>query len=130
MICVDSDCIIDFLRGKDYAIKIIGEYKDELITTEVNLFEVWLGIYSKNQISQKEVDNAKNLFDSLTIFSFKSGEGESAAKILSNLMKTGDIINYNDCFIAAIIKKNGVNSIITRNKKHFSKIKDIKVVDY
>ena len=40
MICLDSDCIIDFLRGKEEAIRIVERHKEELVSTEINIFEV------------------------------------------------------------------------------------------
>ena len=39
MICLDSDCIIDFLKGKKEAVDLVRKYKEEVITTEINRFE-------------------------------------------------------------------------------------------
>ena len=51
MICLDSDFIINYLRGKEEAIEFLMEVNnEELVTTEINVFEVFYGIYSKNQI--------------------------------------------------------------------------------
>ena len=130
MICLDSDCIIDFLKGKENAIQIIKENKDSLVTTEINVFEVWFGIYLKKELDEKEAENTRIIFDSLEILPFDNNSGEIATKILSKLTKKGNIVNQNDCFIAAIMIKNNCNMIITNNKKDFSRIEEIKVKSY
>lgn len=127
MICLDSDCIIDFLRGKKEAVALVDHYKENIITTEINKFEVLFGIYLKKDINEKEENTAKLFFDSLEILSFDEGCGEESARILASLSKEGNIINQNDCFIAAIMIKNGCKNIITRNKKDFERIKGINV---
>ena len=45
MILLDSDCIIDFLKAKEKAVEIISKNKDNITTTEINKFEVFLGAY-------------------------------------------------------------------------------------
>ena len=129
MICVDSDCIIDFLRGKKEAVEIIKKYKDELAATEINMFEIFTGIYAKREFSEKEENEAKQFFDSLNIF-YIDGWGIKAAKIFSDLLKIGKMMDQNDCFISAIMLVNGCNKIITGNVKHFSRIKGIEVISY
>ena len=130
MICLDSDCLIDFLKGKREAVEIIEKHKDSVLTTEINVFEVFLGIYLKKEISEKEESSARDFFNSTNILAFKKGSGKLAAKILSNLSKNGQVIGQNDCMTAAIMLKNQCNQIITRNEKHFSKIKELKVIPY
>ena len=130
MIFIDSDCIIDFLRGNENARKIIGKYETEISTSQINVFEIFFGIFNKKNVSEKEIVLADNFFNSISVFSFDGKCGRISAKILSGLMKEGNPINQNDCFIGAIMLKNGINTIISNNKKHFSKIKDIKVITY
>jgi len=38
---LDSDCVIDYLKGKKEAIEVVGKYKDEIVTTEITVFEVF-----------------------------------------------------------------------------------------
>lgn len=130
MIGIDSDCIIDFLKGKKEAIEIIEEHKEDIITTEINSYEVLLGIYLRKDISKEEENLAKQFFESIQKFPFDKKCGEISAKILSDLIKKGEEINQNDCFISAILTKNKINRIITRNKKHFNKIKGIEIIEY
>lgn len=130
MICIDSDCIIDFLKGKENAIKTIEKYKYELMTTEISVFEIFFGVYIQKEINENEIMTAENFFNSIDVFSFNKECGNISAKILTNLIKNGKTIEQNDCFIAAIMKKNRCDKIITRNEKHFSRIEGIKVIGY
>jgi len=126
MICIDSDCIIDFLKGNEKVIKTIEKYKNEICTTEINAFEIFFGAYRK--FSKEEINEASRFFNSIDVLSFDKPCGKISAEILSSLLKQGKEIEQNDCFIASIMIKNHVKKIITRNKKHFSKIKDIEVI--
>lgn len=130
MICLDSDCIIDFLRGKKEATEIVEKYQEEAVTTEINVFEVFLGIYLKKTKSENEENIARNFFNSIEILSTKKGSGKLAAQTLAELSKRGELIGQNDIFVLSIMQKNNCNQIITRNKKHFSKLKEIEVVSY
>lgn len=130
MICIDSDCIIDFLKGEEKAIKILKEHRGELLTTEINAFEILFGIYNKKEVDEIEENIALNFLDSVITLPFDLSCGQISAKILASLIKQGKIIDQNDCFIASIMIKNGCNEIITRNEKHFSRIKNLQVISY
>ncbi len=130
MICLDSGCIIDFLRGEKEAINIIEKHKSEILTTELSVFEVYFWIHQKKNIDENEERLAGEFFGNLKILPFDSECGRNASKILTNLMKEGKMIEQNDAFIAGIMQKNEINRIITKNTKHFERIKGIKVISY
>ena len=130
MIFIDSDCIIDFLRGKERAKKVVEEYEDELSTSQINVFEVFHGIFKQKDVSESELNSADSFFNSIEVLPFDEKCGRISAKIFSVLMKEGKMIEQNDCFIGAVMLKNNLNAIISNNKKHFSRIKGIKVVSY
>ncbi len=129
MICLDSTCIIDYFKGRKEAVGIVEKYEDEIVTTQVNLFEIFYGIYSRDNFEKEEKD-AEEFFSSIEILPLDEGCGKSAAKILAGLDKKGQKIEVNDCLIAGIILKNGLNKIITRNKNHFGRIEGLEVIDY
>jgi len=130
MICIDSDCIIDFLKGKKEAVDIIEKNKDEILTTEINLFEIYFGIFNKSNINEKEKKLADEFFDSLNKLPFSNNCGKKSAEILTSLIKRGKTIQQNDALISAILIENKVGSIITRNLKHFSSMKELKAISY
>ncbi len=130
MICLDTTAIIDFLNGRQEIQSLIKKYKEYIITTEIAVFETFLGIYKKKIISQIEEDRARDFFNSIEVLPMKQGCGKIAAKILADLSKKGKTIGQNDCMMASIMIKNGHDTIITKNIKHFSKIKGIKIISY
>ena len=131
-ICLDSTVIIDFLNGRKEAIEIISNFKerDSLFTTEINAFEVLVGIYLKKIINEDELSKAKDFFNTLDILPFDNGCGEEASFIQSSLVKSAKMIEQADIFICAILKRNGYSQIISRNKDHFSRVDGIEVIGY
>ena len=128
MICIDTDCIIDFLKEKKEAVNLVNKFKDEIVTTEINVFEVFIGLYTNDRYLEEEKATMR-FFDSINVLEMK-GWGKKTAEILANLIRRGNIIEENDCFIASIMLINGCNRIITRNKKHFSRINGIEPIGY
>ena len=129
MIIIDSDCIIDFLKGKKEAVGVIEKYRDEVATTELNVFEVFFGIYKNKSISKRHECTAESFFDSILIL-HTDGWGKHAAKIFTDLLRKGIVIEQNDCLIVAIMLASGCSKIITRNAKHFSRIAGIEIITY
>jgi len=130
MICLDSSCIIDFLKGKKEAVKVVEKYKEEIATTDINSFEVFFGIYSSKHVKEDEEKLASLFFETIETLSMKRDWSKKAAKLLGDLIKRGKTIEQNDCLIASIMIKNGCDTIITKNTKHFSVIPGIKTVKY
>ena len=130
MICADSDFIIDLLRGEKEAIDKLRKYGSNLVTTEISVFEVFYGIFSKKIISKHEDSSASSFFNDIDVLSLGQGAGKLSAKIYSDLVKKGKIIEQNDCLISSIMIKNDCDTILTRNVKHFKRIKGIKVEEY
>ena len=128
MICLDSDFIIDFLRGKTEAVSAFKDIYEDVATTEINTFEIFFGIYQKEK-SENEENLAKSFFQSIEVLG-AGNCGMKAARIHTNLIKQGKAIEQNDCMIASIMLSNGCNRIITKNRKHFSKIEGIEVITY
>src|SRR3989344_875085 len=129
MILLDSSFIIDFIRNDQSAVNKLDALKDNvLFTTGINVFEVFFGLYAKDR--KKDIDILKEFFNNLTIINLDYKSSMTASKIGSELSKTGKIIELNDILIAGMMLANGCNSILTRNKEHFSRIKGLNVISY
>lgn len=127
MIGIDTDIIIDFFKGNKKAVCFIKENIDNIFTTSINEFEIYSGIYRNG--NKKELEQAKEFFKEIEILGFENCS-EIAAKMSTNLIQKGMTISQNDYFIASVIIGHGHSSILTGNKKHFSRIPGIKVIDY
>lgn len=129
MICLDTDFIVDLLKQKPDAVIKYKSLEDDLATTEVNYFEVLFGIFKRRDLSQKELDAVEKLFNTLNILALDRNSSYTAAEIAGRLSKQGLIIEINDNLIAGICVANNCR-IITKNVKHFSRIKGLKVETY
>ncbi len=132
MICLDTSAIIDLLRNKPGVIeKIKGISQNTLATTRINIFEILFGIFIKNEEEkQKFSQNIQLLIDNINILEFNELACIQSAKIKSDLISQGKEIESTDCLIAGTMLANNCNTIVTKNKKHFDRIKGINVKGY
>jgi tRNA(fMet)-specific endonuclease VapC len=130
MICLDSDFTIDFLRRKQNAVLKMESLRGEgVVSTEVNYIEVLFGILIKKQVPQRELESAQEFFSSIPNMPLDHASAFNTANISAYLEKTGHKIEFNDTMIAGICLANNC-SILTKNVKHFSRVKGIKVETY
>ena len=123
MIIADSDVLIDFLRGRgEGARRVAIELETRSFgTTAITAFEIRSGARTARQ--KKSVDT---LFEAMTILSFGPEEARIAAEIRLQIESQGQPIGMADYMIAAVcIAANGV--LLTRNRKHFERIKALKL---
>ena len=111
MICLDSSCIIDFLNGNENARNIVFKHINEAVTTEINAFEIFLGIYQQKDINPQEEATAESFFNQIVVLSYGKDCGRNSAKLLSNLKKDGklSLSKYSKYIKIANSKINGKN---------------------
>lgn len=124
-ICLDSDFLIDFLKNKKEAVEWLKEYEEkaELATTIINTFEIYHGEF-------KIKNNAiliDNLLKNLDVLNLSVEITKKAGELSANLEKEGNMIEFRDILIAAIVISNNY-SLKTNNKKHFERIKELKII--
>lgn len=127
-ICLDSDVLVDFLRNKKEAIDFINsnELKNSLATTTINIFELYYGAMLSARV-ENNMQAVKDLEKRLILLNLSPQSCERAAKILCELEKEGDNMEFRDLFIGAVALNDGF-VLKTNNKKHFSKIKELKII--
>lgn len=119
----DTDVLIDFLRGRgDQAIRIESELKSgRLCTTAVSAFELWVGAKSA-----QEKAAVGTLLNALSIIPLDTQAANEAGEIFRTLEAKGTTISMADSLIAGIcLSRNSM--LITRNKKHFSRVAGLKL---
>jgi len=124
---LDSTVLIDLLRGKEEVKKIIE--KDQYLTTQINIYEVISGLFAKKVTSSK-ILQAQELFENIRVLPLNDSSTVMAASINGDLISRGEIIEDCDCLTAGIALSHNINIIVTKNKKHFSRIKGIEVETY
>ena len=131
MICLDTSTLIDLLRNKKEAVQKIEKSKEHVATTRINIFEILFGIFvKKDKEKQKFSERTKSLIDKIKILELDEVSCIKSAKIKSELIMHGKEIETTDCLIAGIMLANDCEKIITRDKDHFDRIKEIKVEGY
>ena len=137
MFLADSTFLIDSLRKKENVRIFLKNNPSEfLFTTEINVSELYLGIYSSKTLK----DNSKlfnirkkrleELLQKFQILSLGRGELIESAKLLGHLYQIGKPIDFRDGLIAGIAIFNNINKVLTRNKDHFNRIEGIEVILY
>jgi tRNA(fMet)-specific endonuclease VapC len=123
MIIADSDVLIDFLRGRGGAARRVAMELEtrSFGTTAITAFEIRSGARTPRQ--KRSIDN---LLEAMTVLPFGPAEALIAAEIRQQAESEGQPIGMADYMIAAVcIAANGV--LLTRNRKHFERIKDLKL---
>ncbi|MFQ5979228.1 MAG: type II toxin-antitoxin system VapC family toxin [Candidatus Heimdallarchaeota archaeon] len=137
MILADTTFLIDCLRRKASVETLLANHAGEILfTTEINVFELYLGIYSSRilqenqQLCEKRVQTIKELMSRFQILPFARKEALESAKILGTLSRSGKPIQFRDGLIAGIAKANGIFQIVTRDREHFERIENIVAISY
>jgi|SRR3989344_3160338 len=130
MIGLDTSAIIDLFRGNEELKKIIENNKEPFVITQISYLELMFGIDNLNSKHEIECKFYDRLFDKLLVLDLNKASCRKASDIFFELKKKGKMIEQLDCTIAGILLSNGINKLITKNKKHFENISGIKVIYY
>jgi tRNA(fMet)-specific endonuclease VapC len=131
MACLDTSIVIDFLKNNSDAISFIEnleDSKEDISIASPTIIELIRGLSSKN-IREGEKEKIKELIDSFFVLNLDKQSSILAGEIESELIKTGRLIDLEDIMIAAIAIINS-EKLITRNEKHFSRIKRLEIESY
>lgn len=119
-ILIDTDILIDFLRGDRKTVDLMRKIRTQkLVTTDINAFELYHGAH-KSKNKQTNVTNVENLLNTLELLSTDRESMKKAAELLADLERKGSKIDIADLFIASLSIVNSA-ALLTRNKKHFDK---------
>ena len=128
MVVLDSTFLIDFLKNKPSAVSKVKSFSDQVYTTRLNIFELLVGAYRKN--NEHELSVVLDLAHSINILELDDKSALKAAQIQAELMQKGEMSPEIDVLIASIALSNGDKTIVTQNVKDFVKIPGIKVESY
>lgn len=119
-VLVDTDILIDFLRGKDKAKKFLLSIINDssIYCSAITVAEIYAGM------RDHEREKTGNLIDSLTIIDVTREIAEKAGRYKSS--HKGHVLELDDCLIAASAFINEA-VLATGNSKHYP-MTDIKKV--
>ncbi|MFQ5455911.1 MAG: type II toxin-antitoxin system VapC family toxin [Nitrospirota bacterium] len=122
---IDTDWIIDFLKGKEKVVARLNTLIDDgLAISIISLAELYEGIYASNNL-EKQIKGLNDFLTGVTIL----GINEEIAKIFGRyrmmLRKEGRLIDNFDLLIAATCLHYDL-ILVTNNINHFGRIKGLK----
>ncbi len=127
-IFVDSNYVIDYLRGRDYTKPLIEKISGKEIDAHISvatLFELYVGaLLSSNP--EKKFEDIESLLGWFQVIDINKEIMRITAKIHVTLRKKGTMIELQDIFIAASSIAMGM-PLLTNNKKHFDRIEDLEI---
>jgi tRNA(fMet)-specific endonuclease VapC len=129
MVCLDTDIIVNFLRNERSAVAMLQKLKEKghpLKTTTINSFELWKGAFRKKKVDGKKA--VEECLMDLEIMNLDKSSSKKAAEIFESLISKGEMIDALDVMIAAIAISNN-EKILTKNKKHFERIKELRLIE-
>ncbi len=121
LIVADTDVLIDFLRGKGAgADRVAFELaRGDLATTAVTVFELLAGAHGKRSVQAVDA-----LLAGLAILPLETEAARAAAEVRRDLESSGLGIGMGDSLIAGICLRNR-KILLTRNRKHFERVKGL-----
>lgn len=127
-ICVDSNYLIDYLRGSAYTKDLIEKIKDknlEAYISAVTVFELYVGAFLSNNPKAK-FEEIESLLSWFQVVDINKGIMLLTAKIHVNLRRRGLLLEIQDIIIAATSISINM-ALLTNNKKHFANIQEIRL---
>ncbi len=127
-VCVDSDVLIDHLRGDEYATRRLEalEVGSILSTTAINAFELYYGA-NKTRKREENTRAVERLLGRLVLLDVGVRAAERAGEMAAQLEVEGVSSGFRDILIGATAVTNGCE-LLTRNFQHFERIPGLKLV--
>jgi len=125
--CLDTDLLVAILRGKEETrdrVAALDEGGREA-TTSINAFEIVYGA-QKSEKRSENLKEALRLLGRLHVMPFDVASARRAGEAAASLAAKGEGIDYRDSMIAGIALENDI-TLVTRNERHFSRIKGLKL---
>ena len=120
-VCLDTDVCISIIKGESKAgivSDLIGTGR--LFVAAVTIFELYL--------RKENLDRVINFLDGIYVLDFNNDCAVKASSISKELKSKGITIEIRDIFIASTAIVNYC-VLATFNKKHFSKIKGLELLE-
>ena len=127
-IFVDSNYIIDYLRGRAYTEDFIGRIKNKELEAYISVatvFELYVGAFLSSN-PKKKFEDVESLLNWIRVVDIDKEVMLLTAKIHVDLRRRGLSLEIQDILIAATsISMN--TALLTNNKKHFENIHGIRL---
>lgn len=127
-ICVDTDVIIDYLRGREPGKSTFASWREkaEVLITSITAFELLLGANLSSKREERIVQ-VESLLNQHEILAFARDSANEAANKGAKLRVEGTIVEIRDLFNASICLSRKI-PILTKNKAHYERIPELTIL--
>lgn len=125
---LDSDFIIDVVRGRSSAVDLLGQMvtqDEDLFVSTITMFEISNGL-CRSKAPEKETKLVFSILEYADVIAPNSEISKEAGEISCKLSLTGMKIAPLDCIIGATALTLN-QELVTRNHKHFSRIENLQL---
>jgi len=127
-LCIDTDILIDFLRGRDHAADLfeqaVERYRCAL--PSVAVYEVALGIERYGR--REDRARLQSVLRAVDVLPLDLAAARASARLDASLQRSGLRLDFPDLFIAGICLANKL-ALLTRNRAHFSRVPSLTLLD-
>ncbi len=130
MYLVDTDWIIEYLKGNDNIVSILQKLFDAgLFVSTISVAELYEGVYTSNSNSGKlrHEENLMNFLSGVVVLGIDIEACKFFGKHRSELRRKGELIGDFDLLIASTALSNKL-TVLTNNKNHFERIHQLNVL--
>ena len=127
-VCLDTDVVIDYLKGTEETSDIIQKlyFKfDEIALTVITVYELLFGVEYMGGKDRLEIET---IISSSCILPLDEESARESAKISATLKKSGKQIGIADELIGAICITSD-SFLLTKNAEHFRRINNLRVLE-
>ncbi len=130
MACLETSFIVDLFRGNKEAVDFLGKIKraDEQPCVASPTIMEMVSNASLN-MKKNEKEDILEFISGLEILPLDKESAIKAGEIEAELIMGGEVIEDADIMIAAVAITNN-ETLVTRNKKHFERIKGLRIESY
>lgn len=128
---LDTSVLVDILRGDKAAIARIEQLEasgDLLSIPTPVLFELWEGIERADR-PDAERRRVQEVLEGYSLMSYDAAHAARGGTISGSLIRRGEMLDPLDVQIAGVALAEG-RAVLTRNKKHFSRVPELRVEEY
>ena len=126
---LDTSFIIDVLRGSQNAVKKLEKLANtNIAVTTPSIVELFSGLAQCSN-TQKELEKIKDILGEQVCLPLDAGSAVQAGLVHGFLIRDSQEIGEVDAMIAGIALQNQI-PVLTRNVKHFSRVRGLKVETY
>jgi len=126
MYCLDSNIVVDMLRGDVKTIELVRKLSElDICTNALILSELYEGCYRSYHV-ENSLSAVEEYIERTYFLEFDIRSCKLYGQIYKKLQSSGKLTQEQDLMIAAICIAHNA-TLVTRNKKHFQNIHGLKV---